>query len=123
MVHHKKPAKTLSNSCLVRGLPHLHAKFIISDPSTNPKGLLLTSNVTQEALTRNPEFAYILDPLEIGDLFEAFRFAFWNDANQELQEQKWAGVKKKQVSIGSWKQIISSIKNVNNLEHELIKLI
>lgn len=122
--HHKSVLKTLSRTCLVRGSSHLHAKFIISDPLSQPQGILLTANITKEALTRNPELAVVLSGSEILELFEAFRHVFWNGSDQELKEQKWAKISNKPVPpLNDWKQVSSTINQNNNLETKLIELI
>ncbi|MDH5403197.1 MAG: hypothetical protein OEY49_11950, partial [Candidatus Heimdallarchaeota archaeon] len=111
-------------NCLVRGSPHLHAKFVIVDPFSNAKGMLLTSNITTEALTRNPEFAVILNNYEIKELFEAFRYAFWEEADYELQDKKWARINKKSTpNFTKWNSISSTIHINNDLQNKMIELI
>ncbi len=121
--HHKKILKSISGSSLVRGSPYLHAKFIIIDPYSNPKGLLFTSNITKEALTRNPELCVILKEEEIIDLFYIFRYGFWNLADKELREKKWAAINNRRIPLPKQNSFITSISNINNLEEELIKFV
>ncbi len=122
--HHKKVLKILSVNSLVRASPHLHAKFIISDPLSNPHGILLTSNITKEALTRNPELGVILYPAEVLELFEAFRITFWEGSGHELKEKKWATVSSKSTPpTSNWKSILTTIKGKNNIEDRLIQII
>ena len=69
--------------CL-RTAEHFHAKIVLVDPATAPRGLLLTSNLTEDALRRNHELAVDLRPDEVRGLAALFAWAFWEAPQHEL---------------------------------------
>ncbi len=82
---HKELLDSFSGNILVRTADHLHAKFLLADPlGENPKGFLLTSNLTEKAMTENLEVCIELNPSQIKDLFVQFTRGFWAEAKQEL---------------------------------------
>lgn len=84
---HKQFLDNIAGKILVRTGQNLHSKFILVDPKTpNPRGLLLTANITSEALTRNLELGVTLYPNEVTDLFKQFLIGFWNESESELLE-------------------------------------
>ncbi len=87
----------LSSNVLIRTGNDLHAKFIISDPKTNPRAIVLTSNLTVRALTTNIELAIELSgKLEVEELFSQFLYGFWKLATRGLMSDsnELAAVKK-----------------------------
>ena len=56
---------------------NLHSKFIISDPKTNPRAIVLTSNLTVRALNENLELAVELSGTSAIELFRQFIIGFW----------------------------------------------
>ena len=55
---HQDMLNRLGGFALFRSAPHFHAKFVLSDPGKRDgAGLLLTANLTKEALERNQELA------------------------------------------------------------------
>jgi cardiolipin synthase len=84
---HKKLLDRLAGKVLVRTAHHLHTKFVIVDPNSNyPHGFILTSNLTTEALIRNPEIGVKISGNEVKDLFHQFCTGFWNESERELLE-------------------------------------
>ncbi len=64
-----------------------HAKFIIVDPhNSNAQGLVLTSNLTERALTKNKEVAVLLNKEQTAELFEQFKYGFWTEAKHEYRK-------------------------------------
>ena len=77
--------KKLSSHALIHTGDDLHAKFIISDPKTNPEAIVFTSNLTVRALTENIELAIELSgKFEVEELFRQFLYGFWKAAKREL---------------------------------------
>jgi phosphatidylserine/phosphatidylglycerophosphate/cardiolipin synthase-like enzyme len=75
----------LSSHALIHTGDDLHAKFIISDPKTNPKAIVFTSNLTLRALTENIELAIELSgKFEVEELFKQFLYGFWKAAKREV---------------------------------------
>jgi cardiolipin synthase len=84
---HKKLLDKLAGKVLVRTAHHLHTKFVIVDPnSDSPYGFILTSNLTTEALSRNPEIGVKISGNEVKELFRQFCTGFWNESERELLE-------------------------------------
>lgn len=70
-----------------------HSKFIIVDPlESNAKGLLLTSNLTERALTKNNEVAVLLTKEQTTELFEQFKYGFWTEAKHEYRKGQTSNV-------------------------------
>lgn len=82
--HHKAMLKTLGKSVLFRTAEHFHAKAVLIDPYTKPAGVLLTANLTKEALTRNEELAVRLSPAQVEGIAGYLRWAMWQTAQHEL---------------------------------------
>ena len=87
MEEHKVLLNRLVGKVLVRTAQHLHTKFIIIDPKgEKPLGFILTSNLTTEALIRNPEIGVRISGNDVKDLFQQFSTGFWNESERELLE-------------------------------------
>lgn len=84
MLEHKQLLDELAGRVLVRSAEHLHAKFLMTDVVQRPRGVLLTSNLTKEALARNWEMAVFLSPQTVTHLWHLFTWAFWEQAQKEL---------------------------------------
>lgn len=67
----------LGSKSLIKTGDNLHSKFIISDPKTNPRAILLTSNLTVRALNENLELAVELSGNSARELFRQFVSGFW----------------------------------------------
>ena len=85
---HIETLKKLSGKTLIHSSINFHAKIILCDPITNPKGMLLTANFTEEALGRNQELAVNLTKEEIEESLKIIKWAFWEYANNEIVDDK-----------------------------------
>jgi cardiolipin synthase len=82
---HKRMLNDFAGRMLIRSSPSFHAKCVLADPATDgARGLLLTANLTSEALTRNEELAVRLGVVETRELFDQLRYATWEVAEREL---------------------------------------
>ena len=93
---HEEMLVRLGGYALFRSAPHFHAKFVLADPGRGAgAGLLLTANLTKEALERNEELGVVLTPNEAEDVFRLARWAFWEYAEHELidPEDRFRSVK------------------------------
>lgn len=82
---HKQMLNEFAGRMLIRSSPSFHAKCVLADPATaSARGLLLTANLTTEALTRNEELAVRLNATETREVFEQLRYAIWEVAEREL---------------------------------------
>ena len=83
---HRDMLRRLGGYVLFRSAPNFHAKLVLVDPGERPAGVLLTANLTREALRRNEELAVVLRPEEVKEAAELVRWAMWEDAEHELVE-------------------------------------
>lgn len=95
---HKAMLKRLAGKVMIRSAPHYHAKAILIDAigpnKSEAQGLLLTANLTREALERNEELAVSLSPPEIEKMVDIFRWSFFENAeHQMLDNVTFASVK------------------------------
>jgi len=81
---HKEMLNRLAGHVLFRSAPHFHAKVIVIDPQSNPRGILLTANLTREALERNEEIAVDLTQQEARDAAALLGWAMWETAEHEM---------------------------------------
>lgn len=82
---HKRMLDEFAGRMIIRSSPSFHAKCVLIDPGTDrARGLLLTANLTTEALTRNEELAVRLNATESRALFVQLRHAIWELAEREL---------------------------------------
>ena len=88
LAEHKELLKRLGGHVLIRSAPHFHAKLVLVDPHARPAGLLLTANLTREALERNEELAVELTPDEVKEAAEIVRWALWESAEHELVDPR-----------------------------------
>jgi cardiolipin synthase len=84
----KKTLNRLAGNVLVRTSEHLHAKMVISDPQNKDdgKGLLLTPNLTTDALNRNTELGVEVPYNLTKDMYSQFCRGFWLESKHELLE-------------------------------------
>ena len=88
-VQHQEMLARLGGYALFRSAPHFHAKFVLADPGNgNGVGIVLTANLTREALERNQELAVSLTGKEVDEAFALARWAFWEYAQHELVDPK-----------------------------------
>ncbi len=81
---HKALLRRLAGRILIRSAPHFHAKYVLVDPFDAPAGVLLTANLTREALERNEELAVQLDAEQVRAAAELSRWAMWEEAEHEM---------------------------------------
>ena len=86
LAEHQDMLQRLGGYVLIRSAPHFHAKLVLVDPHASPAGLLLTANLTREALERNEELAVELTPQDVAEAAEVVRWALWESAEHELVE-------------------------------------
>ena len=85
---HKAMLQRLGGRVLFRSAPNFHAKCILADPEVAPAGMLLTANLTSEALERNNELAVELSGDEVRQAAELMRWAMWEAADHEMQDDR-----------------------------------
>lgn len=85
---HKAMLTRLGGRALFRSAPHFHAKVVVIDPDTQPEGMLLTANLTTEALERNEELAIVLSAAEAVEVTGYLKWAMWESAEHELIDPK-----------------------------------
>lgn len=83
---HKDLLDRLAGRVMVRSAEHFHAKFVLTDPRTSPRGMLFTCNLTREAIRRNPELAVEMSGDAVAEAFAWFCHAFWEQAAHGLLE-------------------------------------
>ena len=69
-----------------RQAENLHAKFILIDPKTNPKGYLFTGNFNEKPFKENPELGVELDKMQTNELFKLFVYHFWEHTTDEQND-------------------------------------
>lgn len=87
LTQHKAMLNKLSGFVHFASAPHFHAKAVITDAlhdANDPKGLLLTANLTAEALMRNEELAVSLKHVQIAELAKVFRWAIFESAEHHM---------------------------------------
>ena len=88
----RKLLKDLGDQALLKTGNNMHSKFIISDPKTNPRAIVLTSNLTVRALNENLELAVELSgtsAIELfRQLFRQFIIGFWVVAARILSKSE-----------------------------------
>jgi len=85
---HKRMLDEFAGRVFLRSSRSFHAKCVLSDPrSEHPRGVLLTANLTTEALTRNEELAILLSPDECRSVFVHIRHAMWELSERELVDK------------------------------------
>ena len=85
---HKAMLQRLGGRVLFRSASNFHAKCIVADPEDAPAGMLLTANLTSEALERNNELAVELSGDEVRQAAELMRWAMWEAADHEMQDDR-----------------------------------
>lgn len=114
---HKEMLTRLSGHVLFRSAPHFHAKVVLVDPMfADSSGLLLTANVTKEALERNQELAVELNNVEIEQIFGLLRWAMWESAEHEKAGPKEQFRPVKPLGIADYPDLADGV--VATTEHE-----
>jgi len=79
--------RRLSPIAKIRSSSNFHSKFIVTDPhGKHPKGIILTSNLTTDALEKNPEIGVPLSEAETRELYHHFRYGFFVGADKEVDD-------------------------------------
>ena len=82
---HVQTLGRLQGSVLVRSADEFHAKAVVADPMSDaPRGILMTANLTEEALGRNQELFVDLGAGEAREAGMVLREALWERATHEL---------------------------------------
>ncbi len=87
LVQHKEMLNKLSGHVHFASAPHFHAKAVVIDAlheTGNAKGLLLTANLTEEALLRNEELGVALSRHQIAEIVNVFRWAIFESAQHHM---------------------------------------
>lgn len=90
LAQHKAMLNRLAGHALFRSASHFHAKVVLADPfeGLQPEGMLLTANLTSEALERNEELGVQLQPDEVLEMAGYLRWAMWESAEHEMVDPK-----------------------------------
>ena len=84
---HVQTLGRLQGAVLVRSADEFHAKAVVADPlSDRPSGIIMTANLTSEALSRNQELFVDLDNVEAREAGLVLREALWERATHELAD-------------------------------------
>ena len=75
--------KKFKNHFVHRTAENFHAKYILVDPRTNPKGFICTNNFTENGFEKNPELAVELNKKQCEELFKVFVYHFWEHSTDE----------------------------------------
>lgn len=79
--------RRLSPITKIRSSSNFHSKFIVTDPhGKHPKGMIITSNLTTDALEKNPEIGVPLSEAETRELYHHFRYGFFVGADKEVDD-------------------------------------
>lgn len=124
---HKAMLTRLGGHALFRSAPHFHAKVVVIDPETCPAGLLLTANLTTEALERNEELAVNLNASEVIEVTGYLKWAMWEAAEHELIDPKdrFKATRPlgKVLHPDPGKQIVATTAKANAIHEEALRLI
>lgn len=90
---HLETLNELSPFIYIRSADHFHAKVVLADPfDDSPRGMLLTANLTRDALERNEELAYLLYPEQIEGIASALRFVFWGESEHHVLDDSLSAI-------------------------------
>lgn len=91
---HKRLLADLAGKVLLRSADHFHAKFLVTDPMSEPQAWLSTANFNR-ALLDSVELGVWLDGQAARDLAAWFSWVFWQESERELvARDRLAGVDK-----------------------------
>ncbi len=76
------------NHFIHRTAENFHAKYLLIDPKTHPKGFICTNNFTMNGFVKNPELAVELDKTQCEELFKIFVYHFCEHATDEQTATK-----------------------------------
>lgn len=76
--------RRLGHKVLIKTADHLHSKFLLADPKSEPRGAVFTNNITVRAMNENLELTIMLNPETVNDLFHQFLVGFWEESDREV---------------------------------------
>jgi cardiolipin synthase len=127
LAQHGDMLKKLGGHVLFRSAPHFHAKVVVVDPDTRPAGMLLTANLTKEALQRNEELGIVLETSEVVELTGYLGWAMWESAEHELLDPgdrfKSAKALGKVPHPRPGKAIVATTAHWHGMREELLRLV
>ena len=89
---HLSMLKRLAGRVMIRSASHYHAKVILIDAigadEEVARGMMLTANLTHEALERNEELAVPLSGDEIKEMASILKWAFFEDAEHQMVDNR-----------------------------------
>lgn len=112
------------NHFVHRTAENFHAKYILIDPNTNPKGFICTNNFTENGFTKNPELAVELKKEQSEELFKIFVYHFWEySTDEQTATNEFDKVKPaSKFTLPNLQQILlTSPKTQNNSLNETLK--
>lgn len=80
---HKRLLDRLAGRVLLRSADHFHAKLLVADPQTDPRGWISTANFNK-ALRESVELGVRLRPNAASAAAGWFSYVFWSEAEREL---------------------------------------
>jgi cardiolipin synthase len=90
---HKRMLNELSPYVYIRSADHFHAKVVLADPfSDSSSGVLLTANLTTDALERNEELAVVLSPDQAREIALVLKCVFWEEAGHHAIDDRLSTV-------------------------------
>ncbi len=126
LVQHKEMLNKLSGHVHFASAPHFHAKAVVIDAlheTDNAKGLLLTANLTEEALKRNEELGVLLSRYQIDEVVKVFRWAIFESAQHHMTSRGEFSAYKSPGNVGYPRELteilVTSTEDAQIREHAL----
>ncbi|MFP6788972.1 MAG: phospholipase D-like domain-containing protein [Thalassolituus sp.] len=126
LVQHKEMLNKLSGHVHFASAPHFHAKAVVIDAlreTGNAKGLLLTANLTEEALKRNEELGVLLSRHQIDEIVKVFRWAIFESAQHHMTSRGEFSAYKSPGNVGYPRELteilVTSSEDTQIREHAL----
>lgn len=124
---HEAMLRRLGGYALFRSAPHFHAKVVVIDPGASAQGVLLTANLTTEALERNEELAVRLNSAEVAEVVGYLRWAMWESAEHELADPRDRFKTTRPLEVVDHPEnglkIVATTSNTNTIREEVLRLI
>lgn len=83
---HKRLLDRLAGHVVLRSAEHFHAKLVVADPQSEPRGWITTANLNK-ALRDSVELGVRLRGAAARELAAWFAYVFWAEAERELAEK------------------------------------
>ncbi|WP_017218263.1 phospholipase D-like domain-containing protein [Pseudoalteromonas sp. NJ631] len=126
LVQHKEMLNKLSGHVHFASAPHFHAKAVVIDAlheTGNANGLLLTANLTEEALKRNEELGVSLSQYQIDEIVKVFRWAIFESAQHHMTSRGEFSAYKSPGNVGYPRELteilVTSSEDARIREHAL----